>query len=645
MSKLHNSIAAVVFHLIFLAGISFDTAGKETPKYVVNQIPAELRQNVNAFYWEDKLFYQIHARNRATMKVTQAITIFNENAKNHAMVVVGYDKLSKIIEMKGVIYDANGFVLKKLKQNEIYDQSAFDGFSLFSDNRLKSMNLTNGNYPYTVEFEYVVDYRYLFFVPDFILLGDEKIAAMNVEYTLTYPQELKPRFQVNNITKDPEVSTLPNGVETISWKFNNIKPVTLEPFSPARMEVIPSIHAAPTEFEFSGYSGSMASWDSFGQWISTLNNGRNVLPQQTIDKLKSITDEFPSKEEKIMATYEYLQSKTRYVSIQLGIGGFQPFEASVVDQVGYGDCKALSNYMVSLLSTIGIKSHYVLVRAGDNRAKLRTNFPSSQFNHAIVCVPMEKDTIWLECTSQTNPFGYMGSSTGNRKALAITDKGAVPVNTPRYTEKENVRRRTANVEINLNGDATGKVTTTYSGIEYELGNQGVLGSNFDEQKKWLQKNIDIPVFDIKSFSIKTKKEKIPSAIVQVDLQLNRLATVSGKRLFIQPNLMNRSTYIPPKVEQRKTNVILSTAYTHLDTINYIIPEQIYPEHLPDPIRIESRFGSYEASFSLDQGKVVYTRKMVRKNGEFPPETYQEFIDFYKNVAKADNTKIIFLNKT
>jgi hypothetical protein len=67
--------------------------------------------------------------------------------------------------------------------------------------------------------------------------------------------------------------------------------------------------------------------------------------------------------------------------------------------------------------------------------------------------------------------------------------------------------------------------------------------------------------------------------------------------------------------------------------------------LPEPIKIESRFGSYEAAFRLDQGKVVYTRKFVRKRGEFPAETYPELIDFYKNVAKADNTKLIFLNKT
>jgi len=68
-----------------------------------------------------------------------------------------------------------------------------------------------------------------------------------------------------------------------------------------------------------------------------------VLPETTKQKVTELTKNAKSREEKARLLYEYVQNKTRYISIQLGIGGFQPFEARVVDETGYGDCKALSN--------------------------------------------------------------------------------------------------------------------------------------------------------------------------------------------------------------------------------------------------------------------------------------------------------------
>ena len=101
-----------------------------------------------------------------------------------------------------------------------------------------------------------------------------------------------------------------------------------------------------------------------------------------------------------------MQKKTRYVNVSIGIGGWQPFDAATVDKTSYGDCKALSNFTKSLLSVVGIKSFYALNNAGSDANSIDRSFPSAQFNHAFVCVPLDRDTIWLECTNQRYPCGF-----------------------------------------------------------------------------------------------------------------------------------------------------------------------------------------------------------------------------------------------
>jgi hypothetical protein len=109
--------------------------------------------------------------------------------------------------------------------------------------------------------------------------------------------------------------------------------------------------------------------------------------------------------------------------------------------------------------------------------------------------------------------------------------------------------------------------------------------------------------------------------------------------------MNRSTNIPEKLESRKTNIVKRVGYTDIDIIEYHLPEGIYPEFLPAPVKLKSRFGEYEVTYALTNGNLIYTRKLIMNKGEFPADTYNELIEFYKNLSKADNTKIVFLSKT
>ena len=629
---------------IFSLLISIRLMAKDEIKYPVSSIPNEMKENVNIVLREEEMRFKINSKNSATQYEHKAFTIFNEKGNLVAEEIIFYDKLTRIVFVNASVYDANGKLIKKLKKTDIRDQAAYDGVTLFSDDRLKSLDLTQAAYPYTVEFEYEIEYKFLYYIPSG-WWGGEKISHEHASYQLIFPKDLRPRYQLLNSSVEAVKETLPDGFESLTWKFENLKPNQTEPMSPPQGELIPHLLVAPSKFEFSGYAGSLESWEEYGKWQLSLNKDRDILPEQTKQKIKELTKNLSTTEEKVKAIYEFMQSKTRYVGIQLGIGGWQPFPASVVDETGYGDCKALSNYTVALLKEAGVKGYYSIIRAGRNEQSIQSDFPSNQFNHVVVSVPNGKDTLWLECTSQIESCGYQGSFTEDRWALMVTEEGGKLVRTVNYTPEQNLQSRTANVSLDISGNAKATVRTIYRGIQYENGHLNFRISNTDDQKKWIENNTDIPSFSLNGFSMKEVKAKIPSAIVNLELTLNRYAAISGKRLFIMPNLMNRNSVILEKIAERKTEVVRRRNYIDLDTIKFSVPENLYPEFLPEPVKISSKFGEYEASFKFDAGKVIYTRRMKVWKGRFPKETYSELVDFYKNVTKADNIKLVFLNKT
>lgn len=621
-------------------------AGARDYGYPVKDIPEALMKDVNVVVREDVMTHKIVSRRSAVHYVRFVATILNSKGSAYATQFVHYSKMEKVNFIRGAAYNSAGVQIRRLKNKDIKDQSINDGMTLYRDDRLKIADLSSASYPYTIEFEYELEAKYLYDMPDSWFSG-RHTSTQKAVYSLVFPPELTPRYRLVNLEQEPVRQTLDNGMVSLTWTFENIGPVVPEPHGPHPRELRPGILAAPTDFEYAGYVGDMSSWKSFGRWFNLLNEGRDALPAETKAKVAELTRGLSSNEEKARVLYDYLQGKTRYVNISLGIGGLQPFPAEVVDQNGYGDCKALSNYMVALLKEAGIKAYYAIVAAGDDVPPLIEDFPSHQStNHVIVAVPEAADTLWLECTSQTRPFGFMGSFTSDRKALLITEDGGKLVNTVRYPDSLNVRVRSAQVVMDATGNATATVRTSYSGLQYDAGGLSrVLNGRYDAQKDWALENTDIPSFDLKKFTFEERREMIPEAIVSLDLKLDRLASASGKRLFLIPNLMNRSGRLPQAIEDRKSDLVIDYGFVHVDSIEYTIPEHLYPEHLPRPVKLETPFGWYEATCTAEQGRLVYVRKFMLRQGRYPAAKYNDYVEFRRSIGKADNTKLVLINKT
>jgi hypothetical protein len=317
-----------------------------------------------------------------------------------------------------------------------------------------------------------------------------------------------------------------------------------------------------------------------------------------------------------------------------------------VDNKGLGDCKALSNYTKSLLKAANINSHYALVYADNRVIPINPQFPDMQFNHAILCVPLttKKDTMWLECTSQQNPAGYMGDLTSNRQALLLTDEGGKIANTPIYNQNVNIQNRKATVILASDGSATAEIHNTYQALAEE-DRHFYMDKSVEEQRNMVLETWELPTFELREMKLWREKKSIPISHEQAKISIGKLATTSGKRLFLQANILSKLTYLPQSVENRTQEVELKTSFTALDTIQITLPENYRVETKAETIFYKTPFGEYESITKIEGNNLTYIRRFVRYQGTFAKEKYVELLDFYKKVIKADAAKVVLVNKT
>lgn len=610
--------------------------------YAVSKIPPALLKNANAVLRFEDAEFEVVSTKEAIETRHYVITILNENGDDWAEFEDYYDKLREINSVEGYLYDANGKQLKKMKFKDLQDLSG-SGASLMEDNRIKRHNFYYRVYPYTVEYEVSVRYNHTMFFPIWAPSGGEELSVEQSRFTIISPSDYQFRYKAFNYAGNPQVTT-EKSKRITTWSVNNVAAIVKEIYEPDWHEITTMVITGPTNFQLGDYKGNMSSWSELGKFQYALNQGRDNLPDNIKQEIHRLTAGVNDVRKKIQILYEYLQKNTRYISVQLGIGGWQPFDASYVAQKGYGDCKALSNYMYSILKEAGIRSDYTLVRAGANAIYMTDDFPSRQFNHAILFVPLEKDTVWLECTSQDLPAGYLSAFTANRYALAVDENGGKLVRTPKYGLNDNLQVRKLKATLDDNASLTILVHTSYKGLEEDEAHDIINNLSKDKVKEYLQKKLDFPTYELDKFDYRENKSMIPEMEEKLELYVSNYASITGKRLFITPNVMSRSYIKLKEDEERKYDIVLRNEYRDIDTVEIEIPNGYETESMPQPVNIETRFGKYSGTTKLVGNKIFYYRIEEQYSGTFPAKEYTDLVKYYDAIYKADRSKIVFVKK-
>jgi Domain of Unknown Function with PDB structure (DUF3857) len=619
-------------------------AGGEDGGYAVSKIPPGLLKGANAIKRVESIEYEVSSFTKVRYRTKYAITILNEKGIKFASLTQYYDKDIKIESIDGKLFNSNGKEIRSVKNKDIRDYSAVRDISLMEDSRIKVHDFQYQEYPFTLEYDIVQEFKNTYFFPSWFPQPEDGYAVEQASIKVSCPSWYKFKYRAFNYAGGEPVISNEKNENSYVWSVQNLPAIKEEYLTPRWQYITTCIYFTPLEFEIGDYKGSMASWHELGKFQLKLNEGRDKLPESIKQQVHKLVDHIADPKEKVRILYEYMQKNTRYISIQLGIGGLQPFDATYVATNSYGDCKALSNYMYALLKEANIKSCYTQIRSGRGEKFFISDFTFDPFNHIILLVPFQKDTVWLECTSQTIAAGYLGSHTDDRYGLAIDENGGFLVRTPKYGLKENTQIR--NIKATLTSEATLEINaeTAYGCLQQDRYHGLINNLSKDKVKEALQEELDFATYDIRNFDYKETKQSLPVITESLDILVSNYATITGKRLFIMPNVMTRHQRKLSADSTRKYDLELGFEYRDTDTVQISLPEGYSAESLPKDAAIESKFGKYNAAVKLEGNKLFYYRTIEHTGGRFPATDYPELVKFYETIYKADRSKVVLVKK-
>jgi len=194
------------------------------------------------------------------------------------------------------------------------------------------------------------------------------------------------------------------------------------------------------------------------------------------------------------------------------------------------------------------------------------------------------------------------------------------------------------------GDLDASVNTTYQAVQQDRLHYFINGLTKDKLMEFLRDEIDLPTYDIKSFNYKIVKARLQQVNESLELMAHNYATITGKRLFIVPNLITRTNRRITADTARKNDLELSFEFTDIDTVEMEIPKGYQTEAVPQDVSIADKFGRYNCSVKLVDNKLFYYRSYEHYSGHFPASDYDKLVKFYEAIYKADRNRIVLVKK-
>ncbi len=592
----------------------------------------------------DENEFWVESKDRARFIKHRVVRIDNERGKKYGEVVIRENQYLRSRKISARIKDASGKILQELKEGEIQEAPGFPGYVLYSDQLVRWFDLAWNIFPYWIDYSYETEYKSLFFWPPW--LPQEKIPVLKSTCKLVASDEIGYRTHPIGIGLPPTI-TERKGKKEIVWELTDLPPRPTEVSMPPESTIQTALLFSPVDFSLGSFKGSFVSWDAVAGWYRSLSAGCYGLSAETRDQVRRQLAGAKDDKEKVERLYRFLQAGTRYVAIELGIGGWQPHGAEAVFLTRQGDCKDLTTLLIAMLKEAGVAAYPALVLTRDEGELIR-DFPSNQFNHLLTFVPLEKDTFWLDCTAHFLPALELPANVEGCSALVVKeDRGELLV-TPQSRAERNFRKWNLEGKLSSSGVLQGVGLVAASGAAAHFLRESLSALKSHEQKEWLAAWLGqhVPGIDLQEFAFNRLDGELEQPLeIKLGCLVNQFGRESGSHMFVNPNVFSRvSSDEIPEEAKRRFPVCRGPAQRELDCVALDLPANLELEAAPDSTFLRFPFGAYRTSYSFANGKLVYQRELEFTLSQIPVDQFETYVRFLKTVMRNDQTSFVFVKK-
>jgi hypothetical protein len=642
--------------LLLTAGATLASPGEEAPQWLQQaaaiKVPAYDKE-VPAVVLRTEENVVVSADGRLSTTTTYAVRILTRDGRVYAQALEGYlTKSSKVNEIHAWLIRPNGFV-KKYGKDETVDRIS-DPNDIYNEYREKYINAYNdADIGAVFGYQSTGEDRPLFYQD--VWSFQDLLPTLQSRYSLTLPSGWSATSVTFNHEKiEPNVSG-----SSYVWELHDLAPIKSEPASPELYNLAPqiAINYSLSDSGVSAGSKNFETWIQVSRWATELHDPQAIPDESIAAKARELTANSKTELDRIKAIGHFVQN-LQYISIDIGIGrgnGYRPHAASQVLSKAYGDCKDKANLMRSMLRAININSYPVAIYSGDSN-HVREGWPSpDQFNHCIIAVKVSDDTLGatiirsdklgrlliFDATDPNTPVGDFPEHEQGSFALLIAGEAGQLLRMPILPSEASSYDRQANIVLTPEGSITATVRERANGQAAADFRRQFRGLSSAQYLKMIESWVSRGATGAKVSRVDPKDNNEGGRFdLDVDFSAINYAQLMQNRLLVfKPAIVSRQESLSLTEPTRKHPVVLeSRAFS--ETVRVKLPAGFEVDELPDPLKLDASFGSYNTTYAVKDGELVFTRTLAQRAGTIPAAQYQAVRSFFERIRAAELAPVV-----